>query len=1055
VDSSQDSTGLFVVAIGASAGGVAALEHLFGAMPPDTGAAFLVMTHAGAHRETVLVDILARRTQLPVTEVTQGVPLQPNHIYVLGAGAIVGSDGSAPSVETLAAAYRERNPIDVFFASVARVVGESAVAIVLSGAGHDGSLGVKAIKEEGGLTIAQGVDESGPSHDSMPASAIATGLIDLVLPVHEIAPKLGEYFRSFGRLKAAASAATTETGAADRALNDILATLQKRVGHDFSRYKEKTLLRRVHRRMQVLQIAGLTEYAERIRHEGDEAGLLFRDLLIGVTSFFRDAEAFEALASKIVPRLFESTGVGDTVRVWVPGCSTGEEAYSIAILMREHMATLPAPPRVQVFATDIDEPALAAARAARYPRAMLDHVTPERIRRYFRSEGASYVLNKDVRDLCIFSAHSVIRDPPFSRMDLVSCRNLLIYFNSELQDNVLPVFNYALRPGGFLFLGPSESVSRHSDLFSAVDKKQGIYQRRSIMNGNVHIPTWVSKGQAGAQQGGEAAVRKDQRLWKRVEAQIMESHAPAHIVVEAEGDIIYYSARTGKYLEPQMGSPSRQLLAMVRKGLRLELRSALREAAEKQAAATRERVELELDDRVQAVKLTVQPMPASDAESAPIYLVVFTDIGPPLSHEEAALTRPSQLTGDVGSLEHELRETRDRLQATIEEYETALEELKSGNEELVSVNEELQSTNEELETSKEELQSLNEELNTVNHELASKVEELHQSNADLRNLFESTQIATVFLDRFMVIRSFTPAVRTIFNLISADRGRPITDIAHQLDGVDLRADVRRVLDTREPFERPVRQRDGRLFHLMRILPYRTTEDEVDGVLITFVNVTEVIAAEEQQRVLVAELNHRVRNMLQVVIGLCNQTLHRSADLKEFETAFLGRVQALGRAYELLSRDGWRRISFGELVASQLSAFATEDGRYTASGPELEIKASTALALGLTLYELATNATKYGALSVNKGHVSITWNIEDAGKDAARLVMRWVERGGPEVKEPVRSGFGAELLKRQLRHELSGEATIVYNKQGLEMTLTAPARDIIVVAEPARPARAGG
>jgi two-component system, chemotaxis family, CheB/CheR fusion protein len=1040
---------MFVVAIGASAGGVAALEQLFGAMPVDTGAAFLVMTHAGAHRETVLVDILARRTRMRVTDVAQPTPLAPNHVYVIAAGAVL-THASTLTIQPSSDAPREHNPIDVFFASVARSAGENAIAVVLSGAGNDGSLGVKAIKEEGGLTIAQGSDQAGPSHESMPASAIATGLVDVILSVAEIGPKLRDYFRSFGQLKATASTTATH---AEGALNDILSTLQKRVGHDFSRYKEKTLLRRVHRRMQVLQVETLPDYAERIRQEGEEAGLLFRDLLIGVTSFFRDADAFDALSKRVIPKLFENTGAADTVRVWVPGCSTGEEAYSVAILMREHMATLPAAPRVQVFATDIDEPALAAARSARYPRAMLEHVSPERIRRYFRTEGASYVLSKDVRDLCVFSAHSVIRDPPFSRMDLVSCRNLLIYFNSDLQDNVLPVFNYALKPGGFLFLGPSESVSRHSDLFSALDKKQGIYQRRSIMNGNVHVPTWVSKAHAGVYHNAEAAVRKDQRLWKRVEAQILESHAPAHIVVEAEGDIVYYSARTGKYLEPQMGSPSRQLLSMVRKGLRLELRAALREAAEKQAVVTRERLELELDDRVQAVKLTVQPMPLSEAHAEPLYLVVFTDIGPPISREEAALSRPTHTGGDVGSLEQELRETRDRLQATIEEYETALEELKSGNEELVSVNEELQSTNEELETSKEELQSVNEELNTVNHELASKVEELHQSNADLRNLFESTQIATVFLDRFMVIRSFTPAVRAIFNLISADRGRPITDIAHQLDGVDLRADIRKVLDTREPLEHPVRQRDGRMFHLMRILPYRTNDDEIDGVLITFVNVTEVIAAEEQQRLLVAELNHRVRNMLQVVIGLCNQTLHRSADLKEFEAAFLGRVQALGRAYELLSREGWRRVSLEELVRSQLAGFATQDGRYSAAGPELEIRPSTALALGLVLYELATNATKYGALSVPNGHVSITWRIDDGASEAPLLVMRWVERDGPEVKTPARTGFGAELVKRQLRHELGGDATIAFNKEGLEMTITAPARDIVFLSERVRSASA--
>jgi two-component system CheB/CheR fusion protein len=739
-----------------------------------------------------------------------------------------------------------------------------------------------------------------------------------------------------------------------------------------------------------------------------------------------------------LPKLFEGDSVSDAVRVWVPGCATGEEAYSLAILLREHISGLTSPPKVQVFATDIDEAALNVARAARYPRAMLEHLSDERLKRFFRPEAASCVLNKEVRDMCIFSAHSVIRDPPFSRMDLVSCRNLLIYFNTELQDNVLPVFHYALKSDGYLFLGPAESVSRHSDLFSAVDKKHGVYQRRSVMNTNVRIPSWFAKNSGHAQEAAtEITVRRDQRLWRQIEARVMESFAPAHIVVGTEGDIVYYSSRTGKYLEPQMGSPSRQLLAMVRKGLRLDLRAALREAAETQKVIVRDRIDVELDDRVQQIRLTVQPMIEPDQE--PLYLVVFADLGPPIGHEEATLHRPPGAPGDVSSLEEELKETRDRLQSTIEEYETALEELKSGNEELVSVNEELQSTNEELETSKEELQSVNEELNTVNQELASKVDELHQSNADLRNLFDSTQIATVFLDRFMVIRSYTPAVRSIFNLISGDRGRPITDIAHQLEGVDLRSDVQKVLDERKPLERSVRSGDGDTYYLMRILPYRTVDDAIDGVLITFVNVSEVIAAEEQQRMLVAELNHRVRNMLQVVIGLANQTLHRSANLAEFDKAFMGRMQALARAYELLSRDSWRRTSMSDLIGSQLAAFATEGARCSMQGDAIELNSNAALALGLVVYELATNAVKYGSLSIPSGRVHVSWKMRKDGESEPTLMVTWVESGGPEVRPPTHSGFGSELLNRQLRYELKGEAAIEFHKDGVQATLTLPAK----------------
>jgi two-component system CheB/CheR fusion protein len=711
--------------------------------------------------------------------------------------------------------------------------------------------------------------------------------------------------------------------------------------------------------------------------------------------------------------------------------------------MREHMSKLDVVPKVQVFATDIDEPALSVARAGRYPAPMLDNVSPERLQRFFRADAQSYVLTKEVRDLCIFSAHSVVRDPPFSRMDMVSCRNLLIYFNSELQDNVLPVFHYALKPSGYLFLGPAESVSRHVDLFTPVDKKHRIFQRRAtLVTTAVRIPTWVPGGSAELNPHAQNnSAHSEQRLRRHIEASVLEQFTPAHIVVDGDGNIIYYSARTGKYLEPQMGSPSRQIQAMARRELRLELRTTLREAVTKRHTIVRERVEVELDERVQLVRLTVQPFIQGDQD--PLYLIVFTDLGRPLTREEAAQQQPRPVDGDAASLEHELRETRDRLQATIEEYETALEELKSGNEELVSVNEELQSTNEELETSKEELQSVNEELNTVNNELAGKVDELDRSNADLRNLFESTQIATVFLDRNLIIRSFTPAVTAIFNLIPSDRGRPILDIAHQLVDVDLARDVRRVLDEQTPIERPVRLRSGNVFHLMRILPYRTADQHIDGVLVTFVNVTDIVAAEEQQRTLVSELNHRVRNMLQVVIGLANQTMRRCKDLQQFEKAFMGRMQSLARAYELLSRGGWHEVSVADLLNSQLAPFVAEGNRCTLEGEKVMLTANAALALGLVIYELATNATKYGALSAPTGSVDLAWRLKPGSDGASALVVDWCERGGPVVSEPSHRGFGTELLQRQLSYELNGNATLDFHQDGLRVVLEIPMQGTVV------------
>jgi two-component system, chemotaxis family, CheB/CheR fusion protein len=1035
-----------VVGVGASAGGVEALEQLFSSMPHGVHAAFVVITHLAPHRETLLAEIISRHTQMPVTNARDGEHVQAGHIYVLPSDQLLMLSDGRLEMHAARPGQRERNPIDVFFASLAKSQRENAVGIVLSGAGNDGTMGIRAIKEEGGLTIAQGHNGTGPSYESMPLSAIATGLIDLILPVEQIGPKLGAYGRSLGTLNALVDESQKQEREASFTsdVQDILSLLRKRVGHDFVNYKEQTFLRRVQRRIQVTQAASLAAYVDYMRQHSDESTQLFRDLLIGVTSFFRDPEAFDTIGANVMPKLFENLGAADTIRVWVPGCATGEEAYSIAILLREHMLTREAMPRVQLFATDIDEPALAAARSGRYPAAMLENVSPERLKRFFHADAASYVLSKEVRDMCIFSAHSVIRDPPFSRMDLISCRNLLIYFNAELQDTVLPVFHYALKPDGFLFLGPSESVSRHADLFSAVDKKHRIFQRRPTLDGGVRMPSWLARHRNEAVSPLDTGVRRDQRLRQYIESNMLEYFTPPHIVVEQDGNVVYYSSRTGKYLEPQMGSPSRQILSMARQGLRLELRSALREAAEKRETVVRERVDIEVDNRVQMIRLSVQPLIEGDQD--PLYLVVFMDLGQTITREEAAAPRALGSPSDIASLETELRETRDRLQGTIEEYETALEELKSGNEELVSVNEEMQSTNEELETSKEELQSVNEELHTVNSALAANLDELHRSNADLRNLFDSTQIATVFLDRNMIIRSYTPAVTAIFNLIPGDRGRPLTDIAHQLDAIDLAADVGRVFDERKPLERPVRLRSGKVYYLMRILPYRTADERIDGALITFVDVTEVVAAEEQQRMLVAELNHRVRNMLQVVIGLANQTLHRSEDLKQFERAFMGRMQALARAYELVSRDGWHKVAIGELLRTQLGPFTGEGNRYTAEGNRILLTANAALALGLVLYELATNATKYGALSVATGHIDVSWRLNGQGDDQRALLFHWRERGGPKVTPPTRHGFGSELVQRQLRYELNGKTAMEFSEDGLEVTVEIPAAGAVIVPQ---------
>ena len=1019
-----------IVGIGASAGGVEALEYLFNAMPPDPGVAFVIITHVAPQRESLLPEILARDTRMPVLIAERDQEVHPNHVYVAPAGAVLdirkGRLGVRAGTE-----HRERTPIDTFFAALAEDQGEYAIGIVLSGAGSDGTLGIKAIKEHGGLTMAQATDHSGPRHASMPESAIASGLVDLAVPVETMPEQLASYLRSFDIL----DKEVDKEGGAETSRKAICALLLDHSGHDFSGYKTRTFYRRIERRMQILQIPALPAYVDRLREDPGEVNTLFRDLLIGVTNFFRDTKAFEALQQLVMPRLFEGKGASDTIRVWVPGCATGEEVYSLAILLREQAEQSRSRAKIQVFATDIDEAALAVARAGRYPDTLLQGVSKDRLERFFTSEGTSYVVNKSIRDVCVFSSHSVLRDPPFSRMDLISCRNLLIYLNSELQTHVIPILHYALKPNGFLFLGTSENVTQHGDLFSSIDKKSRIFQRRGDDAAMPHVPALFRRP---AVAGGGLAESKEptgRSVRQSMEARVLEHYSPAHVVVSREGDVINYSGGTGKYLEAPAGRPSRALMAVARKGLRQPLRSALQEAVESQRTAVRDNVELESAGKSERVRITVEPLRGDGNES--LYLVVFGDLRLRALEERPARPRKGKARdGNLEQLERELRETRERLQSMAEEYETAIEELKSSNEEMVSVNEELQSTNEELETSKEELQAVNEGLQTVNHELTVKIDELDRANSDLKNLYESTDIATVFLDRELIVRSFTPAVTRIFNLIPGDRGRPLTDIFHHLDYAELPQDIQQIFGVRQPFERRVNRRDGAAHYIVRALPYWTGSGKVEGAVLTFSDVTGLAQAEEQQRVLVAELNHRVKNMLTVIASIATQTLKRSDDVEAAREAFLDRLHAMARSYELVSRDQWGDVSLLDVVRQETEPYRTgRDDRVVIEGPAVSLNPKLALPLGMIIHELGTNSAKYGSLSVAGGSLDISWAVERRSGDT--LVLDWIERGGPSVDKSPRHGFGLTLIEREVSHGLGGKAKIEFEDTGLRVNLRIP------------------
>ena len=838
-----------VVGIGASAGGLEALQVFFERMPVDTGMVFVVVQHLDPQHETMMPELLARHTSMPVRLVAQDTPLARNEVFVLPPNATLTIDDCTLRLSRLERTRGRRTPIDGFFRSLAEDQGDDAVGIIFSGTGTDGSLGLKAIKDHGGLTLVQA--PSSARYDSMPRAAIVSGVADHVLPVEEMPARLTEHM---GRLATLRGGDGIEglRDEVERHLGRISALLRGRTGHDFSRYKRSTLVRRIRRRLTESQAGSIEEYLEALQRDPREIDLLFRDLLIGVTDFFRDPEAFASLARKVVPKLFENKGADSQVRVWVPGCATGEEAYSLAILLREHALRLPEPPNVLIFATDIDAQALETARQAWYPERIADQISSERLARFFVRHGNLYQIAKEIREMCLFSSHNVITDPPFSRLDLVSCRNLLIYLESDLQKKLIPLFHYALRSGGHLFLGPSESVAGWPDLFRTVDKRHRIYQCKDVvLRPPVSFPLIdrfrISAPRVPAE--GPPAALGEQGVARAFERVLLESYSPACVLVNERGDVLYFSPRTGKYLEPPGGAPTLRILDLARQGLRLDLRTALHKATTSRVLVTHEDVGFEVDGALYRIDLTVRPM-FELGEDAGLFMVVFQErdrlgarTGPdPVEAREA----PAEAAGVIHRLESELRITKDHLHATLEELESSNEELISSNEELLSINEELQSANEELQTSKEELQSVNEELETINTELKKKIEELDQVNSDLVNLFQSTRIATVFVDRGLRIKRFTPAATEVFRLIEGDVGRSIGDIAPRFAADGLLADIKAVLRTLAVRERQVRLDEEDAWFILRILPYRTLDNLIDGVVLTFVDITELRLAQEQR-----------------------------------------------------------------------------------------------------------------------------------------------------------------------------------------------------------------
>jgi two-component system, chemotaxis family, CheB/CheR fusion protein len=1176
-DSAADQLALHpvVVGIGASAGGVQALQTLFEALPDKTGAAFAVVVHLDPRIRSELAGILAARTRMPVMQVGEPERLQADHVYVIPPDRRLQiTDHEIAAVEFDEPRGR-RAPIDLFFRSLAEQHGDGC-AVILTGAGSDGTVGVKAVKESGGIILVQDPNEA--EYPSMPRSAIATGIADFVLPVREIAARLVELVQEKRE-----NGAQAQAGAFDEELlRRILGHVRARTGHDFSKYKRPTVLRRVARRMQVTRADDPQHYYDLLRDKPDEAQALLGDLLISVTTFFRDSEAFEALKVQVLPQVFQGKSPEETIRVWVAGCATGEEAYTVAMLLLEEASRHQLHPAIQVFASDLDHRALAIAREGRFPAAIEADVSEVRLRRYFVHEGDHYRVRQELRDIVLFAVHSMLKDPPFSRIDLICCRNLLIYLDRELQEQACSTFHYALNPNGYLFLGTSEAADNPPGLFRTVDRKARIYQSTTVIDRPRLLPRLLSN--IGELPRVNDATHPGRPLTPSValseaasHRQAIERMAPPSILVDSSHRVLHLSDHAGRYLQPTGGPLSGDVVDLVRPELRFELRSALHRVFELSHSLLSLPALVRFNGSPHRVLLLVKPAEELGGGKPRNALVLFIE-GEAIEPATGDPSWPPESLASndefVARLREELQLTQARLRTTREESETATEELRAANEELQSINEEYRSTAEELETSKEELQSINEELQTVNSELKLKLDAVSRGSSDLQNLMAATDFGILFLNSALLIKRFTQHVTQLFSITPGDIGRPITDFAHRLENQDLVKDAKTVLASLVPIKHEVRGRDGRWYDV-RLRPYRTIDDRIDGVVITFVDVTERLdveaalreserrlrhekrlvelshdpifiwefngnivewnrgseqlygysraeavgqrkeqllattvpgssfaelrvklldqgswngevehrtkdgrtltvesrivletiegrqlalesihdvtehkAWEHQQRLLLGELMHRVKNTLTVVQAIAHQTQRHSTSRDDFIARFDGRLSALAGSHSLLVDSGWRGADLESLARKQLEPYTADSPeRINVAGEPIALPPDLATPFSLVLHELATNAAKHGSLSREGGKVDVSWTL-GARNNQPLLTVEWRESGGPPAQPPRATGFGSALIEKGIPN---AAVTREFRPGGLVCTIELPLPD---GERPAHKARSG-
>ena len=893
VEPKNRDRGLTIVGIGASAGGLAALTSFFDALPVDTGMAFVVVTHLHPEHESHMAELLQSHTRMPAMQVTKRTQVEANHVYVIPPNRSILMTDTHLDTKEFEQPHGQRTPIDQFFRSMAASGHSDPVAIILSGGGTDGSVGIKDVKEVGGLIMVQQPEDA--EYDSMPRAALSTGLVDVMLPAAQLAQKLVDYIQHHPMLPhdpGQLSEAEAET------LQRILAQVQTRTGHDFAQYKRSTILRRVERRMQLSSFGNLEAYLAYLRGNPDEVQAVFNDILIGVTNFFRDRESWEALRQQVIPEIIHQNrnnrnSDGEGVRIWSIGCATGEEAYGLAILCFEEAERQSVRPHIQIFASDLDERSIAHARDGRYPAAIEADVSLERLERFFTREGDYYRVKREIRDVVLFTNHNVLRNPPFSRQHLIACRNVLIYLQRSVQDRIFDIFHYSLNPGGYLFLGTSESAEHMPDLFSVLDKAHRLYQAKPWMGERPPVPAMplsVSRGSRTAenytlshpQQGRfqEAPV-----ILAQQHERALESYGPPSIMVNERYVILHVSENAGRYLHQPKGPITGDLLTLVRPELQWELRAALFHAFENGKATASRPVHVQFNGHRRRVVVSVRPQPDDFrlnrlAEKQALVFFIEDEVDTPDETKQVMDAGAPRTQGEqvemMARLQSENQRLREQLRITGEEYESSSEEMKAANEELQSINEEYRSATEELETSKEELQSLNEELQTINSEIKNKVDEVSRAHQELENIMGSTEIATLYLDRRLHIQRFTAGVGELFSIRNADRGRHISDLTHRLGYSEFVEDAERVLRNLILVEREVQTPDGNWF-VIRLHPYRTREDRIDGVVTSFIDINELKRAEQELHRANDTLEDRVFERTQELDD-ANQQLSQARDL---------------------------------------------------------------------------------------------------------------------------------------------------------------------------------